>query len=164
MPAQKADVKATTGHRSSGKDVQLTFDFGQARHEQLLTIVAMDSIHGKTLCNLILTLRPQVAVDLRHAVRFDLPGTNRHQIFSCFNETRTFYTQASIPWHELKPADFMTDRTSLSHRLHHEILERSESALMLLLPSLEHSRYLRSYLNRKLSEKADQPWRIEEVA
>lgn len=163
VQADKADFRTTIGKRPARKGEQLVLDLGEIPHEKQLTIVCMDSIHGKTLCNIISNLRPQVAVDLRHAVRFDLPGTNRDQVFMRFNEAKTFYTQAGLPWHELKPADFMADRTSLSHRLHHEILERAEAVILLLLPSPEHSKYLRSYLNRKLSEKAGHPWRIEEV-
>lgn len=155
--------KTTVGKRSTRKGEQLRLDLDGEHHEKRVVLVAMDSIHGRMFSDLIFALRPQIVLDMRHAIRFDLPGTSRAQIFARFTEVQAFYATASIPWHELKASDFMIDRGSLSHRLHHEILERTEHQIMILLPAPNHARYLRSYLNRKLSERAEQDWEIKEV-
>ena len=143
---------------------QLTFDFWEEQDPQrLIVLVAMDAIHGRTLCELILRTKPRVALDMRYAVRFDLPGTNRTQVFLHFHETNTMYSKSSIPWHQLKAADFMIDRGPISQRLYHEVLERNIDPIMLLVPQPDHARFVNAYLNRKMSEHVDHAWRIEQA-
>ncbi|MGA1834271.1 hypothetical protein [Rhizobium wenxiniae] len=141
----------------------MKFDLDDARREKRVIIVPMNFIHGHRFVELVATMKPKVVLDMRHAIRFDLPGTNRSNIFARFANVEAFYTTASLPWHELSTADFMLDRGNLSQRLHHEILERAEERVMILVPEAMHARWLRIYLNRRLTEAAKSDWLVEEA-
>lgn len=155
--------KVTVGKRRPKRGEQLKLDLESGRDEKRVVLVAMGSIHGHRFTDLIVTIKPNIVLDTRHAIRFDLPGTDRSYVFAKLNAVSAFYAKASIPWHDLKAADFMADRGPISQRLHHEILERAEKRIMVLLPDIEHLSLLRSYLNRQLSGSANNDWRVEEV-
>ena len=161
MPAPR---KVSAGKKKFAVGEQLSLDLGQAVYKKNIVIVAMEFMHGLTFESIIDTFDPKITLDLRHAVRFDMPGTNRNQVFSKFKSHNTFYTQANLPWHQLTPADFMLGESEISQRLAHEILERQEANIMLLVPNQQFATYLRTYLNRKLSELFSDNWRIEEAS
>ncbi len=142
---------------------QFFLPFDETAVKTQIVIVAMDHIHGVQLCRLILDLKPRTAVDLRHLIRFDLPGTSRTEIFQHFKNAHTLYVKASLPWHELQPRDFITDGTPLSQRLIHEVLERKDSPVLLFASKRDEARYLTAYLHRVLSSQAKHPWKIEQV-
>lgn len=142
---------------------QLSLPFDDQAVLTQIAIVAMDHIHGVQLCRLILDLKPRKAVDLRHLIRFDLPGTSRTEIFYYLSSVHTLYVKASLPWHQLQPRDFILDDTPLSQRLNHEIVEREESPILLLASKKDEARYLTAYLHRVLSSRAKRPWKIEQV-
>ena len=118
-----------------------------------IVIVPMDHIHGVQLCRLILDLKPRTAVDLRHLIRFDLPGTSRTEIFHHLKNAHTLYVKASLPWHELQPRDFITDGTPLSQRLNHEVVERKDSPVLLFASKKDEARYLTAYFIASLRLK-----------
>ncbi|MCO6426039.1 hypothetical protein [Sinorhizobium meliloti] len=154
----------TTGKRRAIRGEQLRFDLDGATEEKRVVLVPMSMMHGRRFAEIVSEMKPKIVLDMRHAIRFDLPGTNRSHIFAQFTSVAAFYTTASLPWHEFTPADFMLDRGKLSQRLHHEIFEREEDRIMILLPDTLQATWLRTYLNRRLSEWAKSDWRIEEAS
>jgi hypothetical protein len=145
-------------------DGQFVLPFGDAAAVDLMVaIVPMEQIHGERFHAAFDKIRPKVVIDLRHAIRFDLPGTNRLAIFRLFSKVQTFYTIASLPWHQLEARRLMTENWDLSERLTHEVLERRQSPVMLLVPLTEHAIMLRSYLNRVLNERAKISWCMEQI-
>lgn len=159
----ESSPRATVGKRRVVKGEQLKFNLDGSHEEKRVMLVPMNNMHGQRFAELVSNLRPKVVLDMRHAIRFDLPGTNRSHIFAHFSHFEAFYTTASLPWHEFNSADFMLDRGTLSQRLHHEILERPEDCILILLPESVHAKWLRTYLNRRLSESAKTDWHIEEI-
>lgn len=140
---------------------QLPLPLGGDAESKKIVVVAMDHMHGAQFRSLILSLKPRTVIDLRHLIRFDLPGTSRAEIFSCFSRVHALYVNDSLPWHELQPRDFMTDGNSLSHRLSHEVIERDNSPIMLLASKVEDARLLASYLHRITSSSMKGAWVIE---
>lgn len=144
---------------------QLTFSFYdvETQHGQRIEIVAMDGLHGRHLCELIMSRKPKVTLDLRHVIRFDLPGTSREQVLSYFRATNTLYVRDPIPWHDLQRRDFISGNRIISQRLEHETVERKQSPIMLFVPKDEHVKLLTSYLNRVFSMRGEGPWEILSV-
>lgn len=140
------------------RQLRLPFDDSASRR---IIIVAMDCIHGIQLCNLILDIKPKKAIDLRYLIRFDLPGTNRSEIFHRMKLVRTHYVKASLPWHQLSARDFMLGNKQLSDQLDYEIMGGEESPLLLLASKDDDVRNLTSYLNRLLSSHSTSYWQIE---
>ncbi len=128
-----------------------------------IVVVAMDDVHGTQFCSLVINLKPRTVVDVRHLIRFDLPGTSRKEVFSCFGAVHALYVNASLPWHELQPRDFISEDGTLSQRLSHEVIEREDSPILLLASKEPNARFLASYLHRVLSSQATCPWKIEQA-
>lgn len=151
--------------RCASSNEQLCFSFSdeQSHDSHRIEIVSMDGLHGKRLCELILSNRPKVAVDLRHVIRFDLPGTSREQVLSYFRATSTIYVREPLPWHILQRRDFISGDTIISQRLEHETVERKQSPVMLFVPKDEHVSYLTAYLNRVFSHRGKGRWEISAV-
>ncbi|WP_156392777.1 hypothetical protein [Rhizobium sp. Root482] len=155
--------RVTVGKRKLKFEEQLSFNLEGEVQEKRVILIAMAPLHGRRFMELIASIKPKVVLDTRHAIRFDLPGTSRSYVFARFASIHAYYAKAHIPWHELRAADFMLERGPLSNRLHHEILEREEDCIMVLLPDAEHLGLFRSYLNRQLSTSSKMDWRIEEA-
>lgn len=147
--------------RSAQRPQQLKLPFDlPSEPELIIKIVAMDSVHGRLLNEILEQFEPEVVLDLRHAVRFDLPGTSRQLVFSHLSRLHAHYSVDSIPWHAIQPTDLMTMQWGLSPRLLHELLHEGSSRLLLLVPKPDHARLLASYLNRVLSEQSTQEWEM----
>lgn len=144
---------------SNESNVQLTFEFYQVEHNKM-TIAVMDTVHGIEFCDIVSELRPKVVLDMRRSVRFDLPGSSRSHIFRQFSKNGTLYSRASLKWHDLTPSDFMLGENSLSIRLKHELLEREESPLLILVQKSSHAQLLHSFVNRQLQESGKDNWLI----
>lgn len=128
-----------------------------------VVIVCMDSVHGRVLNDTILKVRPKTVLDLRHAARFTLYGTDRDTVFMHLNAVRSHYRIAAFPWHQFTARDFMVDASGLVPHVRHELVEREDSPVMLLVSKPEHAAMLASYANRLLSERSAQSWSIESV-
>jgi hypothetical protein len=143
---------------------QLRLPFDEPPPPKLLVyVVAMDSVHGHTLHQTIKACRPRTVLDLRHAALFNQYGSNRETLFGYLNASGSYYASAAVPWHNLSAKDFMTTEGGLVPRVHHELLERKEGAVMLFVPKPEHASMLSAYLNRLLSVKASDSWAIEQI-
>ncbi|MDW9776535.1 hypothetical protein GOA89_33170 [Sinorhizobium meliloti] len=162
LPTQAIQEKVTISKRKPKPGEQLSFDLEHGQEKRVI-LVAMAALHGQRFTELIASIKPKIVLDTRHAIRFDLPGTSRSHVFAKLASVHAFYTKASIPWHELRAEDFMVERGPLSQRLHHEILEREEDCIMVLLSDAQHLRLFRSYLNRQLSSSSSRDWTIEEA-
>lgn len=161
--ANDAQFCVSSSSRSfTSQEFQLSLPLDDRMAKQIV-IVAMEHIHGIRLCGIIRDLMPKVAVDVRHLIRFDLPGTSRSEIFSQFAMLHTLYVKASLPWHTLTPRDFMLETIPLSQRLSHEVVERDDTPVLLLASRKVEVRYLTTFLSRALSAQARSPWKIVEA-
>lgn len=143
---------------------QLDLFDGPVAPDLRVFVVCMDTVHGRTLQNAVLSCRPRSVIDLRYVARFDQYGSNRDSLFECFKAVGSYYAMDSMPWHDLSIQDFMIEGSVDVPRVHHELLERNEGAVMLFVPKPPHASMLTSYLNRMLSVKAKTSWRIELLA
>jgi len=160
----EAPNRVTVVKRRTRQGEQLKLDLTGCHEEKQVFLVAMGTVHGSRFMELIHSIKPKIVVDTRYSIRFDLPGTSRDHVFAKFSNLQAFYSKASIPWHQLSASDFMVDKGPISIRLHHEILERAEDRIMVLIPDTQHLRLLRSYLNREVSKSSEVNWRIEEAS
>jgi hypothetical protein len=160
LPTPEVVSEARSSRKRSSEQLSFSFDDVEAQDGHRVEIVAMDGLHGKRLCELIVAKKPKVAVDLRYVIRFDLPGTSREQVLSYFRATNTLYVRDPIPWHDLQRRDFMAGDRVLSQRLEHETVERKHSPVMLFVPKKEHVALLTAYLNRVFSSRGEDSWEI----
>jgi len=163
LPATELVAEARRSRVRSGEQLSFSFADVEVRDGHRVEIVAMDGLHGRRLCELIMTKKPKVALDLRHVIRFDLPGTSREQVLSYFRATNTLYVRDPVPWHALQRRDFIAGEKVISQRLEHETVERRQSPVMLFVPKEEHVRFLTAYLNRVFSNRGDGYWEITAV-
>lgn len=163
LPATEVVAEARRSRVRSGEQLSFAFADVEARDGHRVEIVVMDGLHGRRLCELIMTKKPKVALDLRHVIRFDLPGTSREQVLSYFRATNTLYVRDPLPWHALQRRDFIAGEKVISQRLEHETVERKQSPVMLFVPKEEHVGFLTAYLNRVFSSRGDGHWEITAV-
>ena len=161
--AREVVPEARTTHAPLNDQLCFSFDDEVSHDRHLVEIVSMDGLHGKHLCQLILAKRPKVVLDLRHVMRFDLPGTSREQVLSHFRAISTLYVREPLPWHELQRRDFISGNRTLSQRLEHETVERKQSPIMLFVPKDEHISLVSAYLNRVFSTRGQGRWQISTV-
>jgi hypothetical protein len=154
IPLAKADPSESTG--------QMSLVFNERKMRRIV-LVAMDEIHGSRLQSVITSLCPSAVVDLRHAVRFDLPGTNRRRLFEEMEKVRALYVRAPLEWHRLEARPMSVDARILPVRLRHEVIERNTGHLLLLVPKSTHLRFIASALNLALSVEQVAGWQIEQV-
>ncbi len=126
-------------------------------------VVAMDTVHGRTLQKAVLFHKPRSVIDLRYAARFDQYGSDRDTLFAYFKSVGSYYVLDSMPWHDLSVRDFMIEGGVQVPRAHHELIELNKGAVMFLVPKPQHANMLLVYLNRMLSAKAKTSWRIEQI-
>ncbi|KRB23273.1 MULTISPECIES: hypothetical protein [Mesorhizobium] len=126
-------------------------------------VVAMDTVHGRTLQKAVLSNKPRSVIDLRYAARFDQYGSDRDTLFAYFKSVGSYYALDSMPWHDLSARDFMTEGGVQVPRVHHELVELDRGAVMFFVPKPQHASMLIAYLNRMLSAKVKSSWRIEQV-
>lgn len=126
-------------------------------------VVAMDTVHGRTLQNAVLSHKPRSVIDLRYAARFDQYGSDRDTLFAYFKSVGSYYALDSMPWHDLSVRDFMMDGGVQVPRAHHELVELDKGTAMFFVPKPHHANMLIAYLNRLLSAKAKTSWRIEQI-
>ena len=102
---------------------QLSFEFDKAIVRRI-TIVAMDEVHGKQLHLILNDLRPNVVIDLRYSVRFDIPGSSRTMFFIELERIQANYLRVPVEWHLLAPRPIDVSNHDIPHRLHFEVVER----------------------------------------
>ena len=163
LPAPEVMSEAHSPGVRSSEQLSFSFNNVETQVDHRVEIVAMDSLHGKRLCKLIMSSKPTVALDLRHVIRFDLPGTSREQVLSYLRAINTLYVRDPIPWHNLQRRDFISGDRVISQRLEHETVERKQSPVLLFVPKDEHVRLLTAYLNRVFSKRGEGPWEISAV-
>lgn len=154
------EVSGARSRVASNEQLSFSFEDDDRFDGRRIEIVSMDGLHGKRLCELILSKKPRVALDLRHVIRFDLPGTSREQVLSYFRAANTLYVRDPLPWHALQRKDFIAGNRVISQRLEHETVERKHSPVMLFVPKDEHAGFLAAYLNRVFSTRGGEPWEI----
>lgn len=145
-------------------DSQLDLFAGSTAPELRIFIVAMETVHGRTLHAAVASHRPRSVIDLRYAARFDQYGSDRDTLFSYFRSVGAYYALDSMPWHDLSPRDFMTGDGGLVPRVHDELLVLDPGVVMLFVQKTQHASMLAAYLNRMLSTKARTSWRIEQIS
>lgn len=129
-----------------------------------IVLIPMDEVDGILLHHLVFELAPIAAMDLRHAVRFDLPGTNRSRFFGDLRLAHTLYIREPIEWHDLDITPFAVDAGLVPARLFHEIIEREDGHVLLLVPNKRSATIMASALNLALTRKKTHGWRIEQAA
>lgn len=142
---------------------QFRFNFDEEPVRRIV-LIPMDDVDGMLLHHLVVELTPVAAMDLRHAVRFDLPGTNRNKFFGDLRVAHTLYIREPIEWHALQLNPFAIDATLVPARLFHEIIEREDGHVLLLLPNKQSTVIMASALNLALTSKKAHGWRIEQAA
>lgn len=140
-------------------DGQLEFDLGDSDRVRRILVAVMDRIHGARLQELIAEIHPTVVLDLRNTIRFDLPGTSRDRFLDTVSRVRASYMRAPMAWQSDLKGPVLIDY-ALPIRLHHEVVERSDGNLMLLVNKSEHALRISSLLNVALS-KNHLSWDIE---
>lgn len=152
-----------TAHSLPRADQLDLFDAPALPDLQIL-IVAMDTVHGRTLQKAVLSYKPRSVIDLRYVARFDQYGSDRDTLFSCFNAVGSYYALDSMPWHNFSVRDFMTEGGVQVFKAHHELIELDNGVVMFFVPKPQHASMLIAYLNRMLSAKAKTSWRIEQIS
>ncbi|MET0376525.1 MAG: hypothetical protein ABW128_20015 [Rhizorhabdus sp.] len=140
--------------------MSLVFDEQTIRR---IVLVAMDEIHGSRVQNAIFSLRPSAVVDLRHAVRFDLPGTSRRRFFDEMEKVGALYVRTPVEWHRLETKPMAVNAAVLPVRLRHEVIERNKGHMLLLVPKSTHLRFIASALNLAMSSEHISGWKLEQV-
>jgi hypothetical protein len=143
------------------RDGQMYLDLPQ-QEVRTFFIVAMDEVHGTRLAQVISLARPSTVIDLRYAIRFDIPAMNRSLFFDCLSRNDAHYLRIPIAWHELKPS-FVKTMAAIPHSLRHELIERKDGNLVLLVPKSEHARHISSELNLVLSSASEEDWDLEQA-
>ena len=129
------------------QQLELPFEVGQ-KH---VAIVAMDVIHGLRLRRLIESLQPQVVVDVRYLLRFDLPGTSRNEIFHTLQESKSSYVKATIALHELSYRHFMSGDAAMPDSFLREVTERDNTRIIVMVSKIDDCKSIATYLNIALS-------------
>lgn len=142
---------------------QLNFEFLTPEPSIKILTVPMDEVHGTVLCDALLNFRPTVIIDLRHVVRFDLPGASRSSIFQCINSVNSLYVNEGMPWHKLSMRDFLISESIFSQRIFHEMIERDKNSIALFIPKKIHSQMISSHINRLMSSRSKKEWSIASV-
>ena len=142
---------------------QLSLPFVNEITDRRTFIVPMDHIHGGRLCNLIMELKPQAVIDLRHVIRFDLPGTNRDRVFRHIRAVGSCYMTIPVPWHQFQARDFMAGETSLSDQLTQEVVKREGSPVLLFVSRRTEVRLVATYIHQILSSQARSSWQVVEA-
>lgn len=140
---------------------QLELDLGDDRIRRIL-VAAMDRIHGLRLHELVAEVHPVTVLDLRHTIRFDLPGTSRLMFLESVSRVRSLYMRVPMEWHGDVQSAVNVD-VVLPVRLHHEVVERRDGNLMLLVKKPEHALRISSMLNVTLSKSDLHGWDIEQA-
>lgn len=143
-------------------DRQLELDLGDDDQIRRILVAVMDRIHGARLHDLVTEIHPAVVLDLRNTIRFDLPGTNRDRFLKVVSQVRSSYMRAPMAWHADLCGPVVADYV-LPVRLHHEVVERSDGNLMLLVNKPEHAFRISSMLNIAFSKSRMRKWDIEHV-
>lgn len=162
--AQTHEVTTQRSVQSFPSAAQLDLFDSPALPDLRVFVVAMDTVHGRTLQKAILSNKPRAVVDLRYVARFDQYGSDRETLFAYLRSVGTYYALESMPWHELSVRDFMKERGVQVPRAHHELIERKAGAVMFFVPKPQHAGMLITFLNRMLSAKAKITWRIEQIS
>ncbi|MDX0111055.1 hypothetical protein GOC07_01995 [Sinorhizobium meliloti] len=163
LTAQGQDVASRHTAESLPRFDQLDLFDMHALPDLRVFIVAMDTVHGRTLHKAVLSNKPRSVIDLRFAARFDQYGSSRDILFEYFKAVGTYYAWESMPWHDLSARDFMTEDCIQIPRLHHELVKLGKGVVMLFVPKPQHASMLTTYLNRMLSTKVRISWRIEQI-
>lgn len=145
----------------SGHQFTLPLD-GQNQYRQIF-IVPMDEIHGRRLCNLIVGTMPKTVIDLRHVIRFDLPGSNRKKIFRCLETSNSQYTRLPISWHLIQAQDIMSGKDLFPDQLTQEIIKQKETPTLMLVASKIQTRLLITFVSQVISSCTRSPCKIEEI-
>lgn len=145
-------------HNENG---QLEFNLGDDQVRKIL-VAAMDRIHGLRLLELVQEVHPVVVLDLRNAIRFDLPGTSRHMFLESVARVRSMYMRVPMEW-RANVHTFVQADLDLPSRLHHELIERGDGNVMLLVKNPEHALRISSMMNVTLSKFQTKHWDIQQV-
>jgi hypothetical protein len=163
LTAQQDEVANCQAAESPPSSQQLDLFDALTLPDLRVFIVVMDTVHGETLHKVVLSNKPRSIIDLRYVARFDQYGSNRDTLFAHFKAVGSYYALDSMPWHDLSVRDFMTEGCVQVPRVHHELVELGQGAVMLFVPKPHHATMLTAYLNRMLSAKAKISWRIEQI-
>lgn len=140
---------------------QLELDLGDDPVRRIL-VAAMDRLHGLRLHALLVEIHPVLVLDLRNTIRFDLPGTSRNLFLQTVSKARSSYMRAPMEWHRSVQAPVHIE-VNLPGRLRHEVIEKHEGNLMLLVNKPEQALHVSSMLNVTLSQSHLTGWDIEQA-
>jgi hypothetical protein len=155
---RRARAKRRVRLRSASSE-QFTFNLEPNLLKQIV-IVAMDEIDGAALRQLLDVTQPKYLLDLRHAVRFDNPGSSREHFFNHLSKTKSLYFRDPIAWHSMNTAPLAIDADLLPARVRFEVIEQQDDNVMLLVSRQTESRKLASVLNLALSQDRAPNWVI----
>lgn len=145
-------------------DWQLDLPFDAHPIGVSVVIASLEAMTGAQLRSLLADRRPDTVVDLREMIRFDLPGTNRGDIFKTFRYFNAHYVKDPLPWHSLTTRDFGASDNPVSTRLIHEVVERSLSRVMIFVTRPADCRSIAAHLRRIMPERLSVPFHIEEAS
>jgi len=143
------------------KHGQLELDLNDEPVRKII-VAAMDRIHGQTLHEIVADFHPALVLDLRNTIRFDLPGTSREVFLEMISQMHCAYMRAPITW-DVNLRGPVQVELELPVRLRHEVIERPDGNLILLVNKSEHVLKLSSMLNVALSSYHANRWEIDQV-
>ena len=142
---------------------QLSLPFAESAEDCKIFVAVVDEIHGLHLCDVIFEYRPEKVIDIRHLVRFDLPGIFREMFFNLIDRANSKYIRIPIPWHQLSIREIMSGQAPISNELIRAIVETKDGRLLLLVSSFSEAERLEIVINRVFSEVATCPWNVERI-
>ena len=126
-------------------------------------IVVTNEMHGQSICKLVETERPQSVMDLRHLLRFDMPGISREGFFDQLRMSCARYVRIPVPWHELGAREFMAGDVSISPELTSALVARKGSKVVLLVSTEQEAVQLSVYINALLSRESSESWKVMSI-
>ena len=148
-------------NNSTKREQQLSFGFDQEKQQIDLAIVSMELVHGLDFYEIISQLKPKVVLDVRHSVRFDLPCVNRSVIFKKFDECGSFYSHISLKWHKFNKSDVMLGNIVFPQKLNHELFERTDIPLLMLVQKAFQANWLQTLIHRRFAENSNKKLKIK---
>ena len=125
-----------------------------------IIIVITNETHGQSMRKLIEDEEPHSVLDLRHLLRFDMPGISRDVFFEQLRMYSSRYVRIPIAWHKLSQRDFMSGNVCIPAELTREVTADDASTRVLLVTTEQEASELAIFINGVLSLEAKESWNV----
>ena len=149
----KDKISVPVGH-------QLPLPLDDKSIKRKIIIVIANETHGRTMCKLIEDEEPHSVLDLRHLVRFDMPGITREVFFEQLRMYSSRYVRIPISWHKLSQRDFMSGNVCIPIELTREVTADDARTRVLLVSTEREASGLAVFINEVLSMEEKESWKV----